>query len=227
MPSSSRLLVLPLFAITACTDEPPAPDVSNLSITMRWETDGTRSVDIRIANPDIPCESESQCESAPWSLTVDGVVLPTSPVTCISAQDNLFGRIPKRCEGGSARLILREDGAEDLELVATSDGAPNEVALRGIRRKHVFVQELPFEGGAPGVVRVDDLALVSDVYEAIYTRPSAGELHDAAYQDGAHRLQLSPFNLDGGTYHVQIRARALQAGTTIAVPIEGVLTVGP
>ena len=237
--SSNRQLWLPGIAIVivaGCVDEPPQPDVSNLTIVMSWKDDTTRGIDIRISNPDIPCdevdegflgESAVECVSGPWTLTVDGVELNTHPIKCWSAHDGLFGHTPKRCDGGTASMILQERESEDVELVAMSNGEENRIVLHGIRKTHTFVQETPLsQGGASGLVRVDDLVLASDVFTAIYSRPGTSQVRDAAYRDSTNRLRLSPTGLTDGAYQLRVLARATQGRATIAIPIEGALTVG-
>lgn len=145
---SSRLWVsgIIIASVAGCLDDPPAsPDISNLTIVMRWEDDDTRSIGIAIAHPDIPCtevdegflgESAVECRSAPWTLSVDGREVVTSPVTCWSAHDGLFGHVAKRCNGGTARTTLFEHASEDVELVARTDSDEQRVVLRGIRRTY-------------------------------------------------------------------------------------------
>lgn len=76
-------------------------------------------------------------------------------------------------------------------------------------------------------MRVDELALVSDVYTALYSQSGGTVGRDAAYASDGNRLQLSPFSLANGTYDVRVLGLASQGGATIAVPIEGPMVVGP
>jgi hypothetical protein len=237
---SSRLLLFSgsvIASVAGCVEDHPAPDISNLSIAMRWQGDATRSMAISIVNPDIPCteveegflgDSAVQCTSSPWTLRVDGASAITSPVTCWSAHDGLFGHTPKRCEGGAASLILPEHASEDVEIVATTDTDEKRIVLSGVRRTFSFVQVTPFAGGEPGVIAVGDLQLVRSSFPALYLQSGVTTLRDFAEPgDNTSQLRLSPINLADGIYPVRVLGLASQGGATIAVPIEGSLAVGP
>jgi hypothetical protein len=230
--------VVVVATVAGCTDEPPSPKISALSVAMRWEPDDRRSIEISIVNPDIPCtetessfvgESPVECKSAPWSLSVDGFDLVTSPVVCWSAYDGLFGHENKRCSGGQAKTLLNESAGADVDIVAISDSDETRVVLRGVRQTYHFVQETGFDSGQPAVVRVDGLDLESDSFAAVYSRSTGVVVRDSALPgEDASRLHLSPYNLEPGLYNVRVLALAAQGPlATIAVPIEGGLTVGP
>ncbi|HEY5924063.1 MAG TPA: hypothetical protein VIV11_20425 [Kofleriaceae bacterium] len=233
-------MLLPGIAIASvagCVEEPPPPDIGNLTISMRWKDDTTRSLDVRIANPDIPCteveegflgDEAVKCVSAPWAVVVDGVELNTEPVTCWSGHETLFGYTPKRCEGGTAQMILQAHTSEHVAVVATTNEDRNEIVLAGVRATHTFIQAMPFQGGAPGVGQVNGLSLVNDRFTAIYSRDGYPQLRgEASRGDADNRLHMSPLGLSAGTYYVRVLALAKQGPATIAVPIEGALTVGP
>jgi hypothetical protein len=239
MPTNPRSVFLAALvgSATGCLEEePPAPDVSNLKVEMRWEANDKRMLEISIANPDIPCteveeeflgEEAVRCTSAPWTLSVDGKDVVTNPVICYSAHDTLFGHVNKRCEGGRALVQVVETGAEDIELVAQGDGEENRVVIEGVRRTYPFVQQTAFDRGSPGTAVVDELELSSDVYTAVYSRASVEALRDSAFASDGNVLRMSPYSLAGGTYDVRVLAKASHPRGTIAVVVEGTLAVAP
>jgi hypothetical protein len=239
MPPIHRLVVAGVVAsVAGCVEEPPAPNISRLSVSMRWNGDTQRSVDVSIVDPDIPCteveegflgESAVECKSAQWSVTVDGVEVGGTPVTCWSAHDGLFGHVPKRCQGGKATAVLPDVASDDVEIVATTAGDENRIVLAGVRRTHTFVQERPFQGGEPGLGRAQDLTLVSDVVPALYMQAGKLVLSESAYtnQSSQNSISLSPHDIADGTYTVRVLVQAQHHFGTIAVPVEGSLTVGP
>lgn len=205
---------------------------------MRWASDDRREVFVALANAEIPCteveegflgDSAVECNSTPWTLRIDGVDAMTTPVTCWSGHDGLFGYIDKRCEGGQAVMTLPDGAGEDVEIVAATEGDENRITLRGARRTYTLVEEVGFDHGQPGIVRVDDLELVSDVFTAIYTQAGTALERDVARRvfDDTSRLELSPYALENGDYDVRVLALAKRDGATIAVPIAGSITVGP
>ena len=226
-----------IACLVGCVDDgPPMPDVSNLKIVMSWQDDDTRHIAISIANPDIPCddveegflgESAVQCTSGKWTLTVDGSDVQTSRVTCYSAHDGLFGHVPKRCNGGTALTTLQDHGGEDVEIVARSGDEERRIVVHGVRRTYPLVQEVAFSRGGPGVVRVDDLALVSDVFAALYSQNGGTVGRDEARVAERGRLHVSPFSLANGSYNLRVLALASRDGATIAVPLEGTFVIGP
>ncbi|MEJ7596308.1 MAG: hypothetical protein WKG01_00245 [Kofleriaceae bacterium] len=211
--------------------------ISNLAVVMRWEADNRRVVEVSIIDPDIPCtdveegylgESAVKCQSTPWRFEVDGISGRPTPVTCWSAYDGLFGHVSKRCEGGKGSVSLAESDREEVTIVATTDIDETVIVVPGVRRAYAFVQESGFDRGGPGVVRVDELMLQQEVFPALYSQPDGSIEHDEAFPGEANRLQLSPYALANGTYDVRVLATARSApNVTIAVPVEGTLTVGP
>lgn len=238
MRSSCLWLTGFLASAAGCADDLPAPDISRLSVVMRWEADDRRSVEVSIVDRDLPCEgvekgflgeSAVKCPSRPWKFSVDGVVGRPTPVTCWSAYDGLFGPVPKRCEGGTGKVTLADLEAEDVEILATTDDDDNVIVIPGVRRVYTFVEESPFQGGTPGIVRVDaELALQNDTFAALYTQPDGEIERGSALPGDGNRLQLSPFGVPAGAYPVRVLAVAHRdRGVQVAVPVEGSLTVGP
>jgi hypothetical protein len=218
------------------------PDISDLRVVVGWANDDeTRNIEVQIRHPDIPCtgtdddllgESGVECTSAPWELVVDGTPLETLPVTCTSAHDGMFGPVPKRCEGGWASAQLPDSASEDVEIVATTATDEAGLTIHGARGRHTFVEEAPFRSiFEPGIVRVDGLELLDDggFVVALYTSAD-GSAHyrDAArlHEGDSSRLELSPSGIDvSGVYDVRILAGAAIDGATVALPIDGSLTV--
>ncbi len=243
-----------LLAPIACGEgEPPTPDISELRVAIEW-VDGSdeRTVEVNIPN-DLPCtgtegggigslgEDGVECESAPWTLTVDGTSLTTTPVSCTAAHEGLFGDIAKSCHGGRAFGSLPDVPHDDVEIVATTDDDETRLTVPGVRAIHPFVteQDPSLTILEPAIVWVDDLDLADDTHFARYTSVDdgvpphelSGHVDIVAADDEGSRMELEAHRNDEITdyadeYDVRIRATArLDRTTRVALVVEGSLSV--
>jgi hypothetical protein len=235
----THLVVVVLAA--GCTDEPTQPDISDPTIAMHWTTGHQRTIDVSIV-ADIPCSGTKQellgeegieCVSAPWTLTIDGVAVETTPVTCTSAHDAfLAGPQPKRCEGGKATSApLPEAVGEDVVIVLATDQAEHRVTLHGVRRTYTWTEQAPLQSSSePGLVRVDDVELRGTMFKASFTPPDGGAptfgiAETSTTDTGQLKLSFASADRVAGLYAVRVDGYAHDDGATIAVPIEGTLNV--
>lgn len=235
---SFRVVAATVIALTGCVDVPAEPDISDLDVSIRWSSDTTRTLSVAIVNAEIPCEDPeegflgedaAECTSARWTLLVDGVDVPTTPITCLSAHDAfLAGHIEKRCEGGTATFPLAETGAVDVEIVAANAFDENRIVIPDVRRTYALVEELPSIDGEPGIARTDDIDLHNGTYTAIFERPDAAPRRAFVQRAGQdpHRLELED-NLEPGDYDVRVLASKASDGVSVAVPLVGRVSVLP
>jgi hypothetical protein len=218
-------------------DDRPEVDVAGLSVTMTWSDGGTRHMTIAVPQ-DIPCEGHSdeflgqsgiECTSKPWTLTVDGVALPTSPVRCTSAHETLFGHIDKDCDGGSVFATLDDSGDGDVQIVATTESDDNQVALRGVRQTYSWTQVSPYHSVvAPGIVRVDGIEPGGGYLKAYFTGPGGTKIQGSADTTGRDPRELTlktDVDVIDGEYSVVVHGFTHVDGFNVAVPIRGKLTV--
>lgn len=237
MPSGHIAAAVLLVAAAGCLAEEPPPDIDRLHIRVVW-VNGYRDVEVSV--PEIPCtgtkdgflgEEGVECESAPWTLTVDGAVFETTPVKCTAAHEGLFGPVDEYCTGGRAYAALPDVASEDVEILASTGAKHTRRVLSGVRRTYAWTEETPFQGSShPGLVRVEEgLELGTGPFSVSLMRPDGAPARGSARRPSADvgelELSLDFGNHINGVYSARVQAYVRQDAVTIAVPIEGTLTV--
>ena len=234
-----RAAVALVLGLVGCIgEETPRADIENATVRVSWSAGTSRYVNVSI--PEIPCvgtdsellgESGERCESTPWSVSIDGVVIETKTIRCEAAHDGWFGRVDKRCEGTSMSAVLPVSDNEDVDVVIETDGEQVRHVLHGVRRTYRFAQEVAADPGMdrPGVVRVDEIELAGTRYVATFTLDGDTRTGEARVMtDTTGKLELvPPSTSDAGEYQVRVLAYTRDGDVTLAVPIEGALTVTP
>jgi hypothetical protein len=226
-----------LLAAAGCVEEPVPPDIDHMSILIYWVND-RRDVEVKV--PEIPCtgtksgflsEDGEECESARWTLTIDGVPFETTPVKCTAAYRGIFGPVGKHCSGGHALAALPYVTSEDVEILASTGTKHTRTLLTGVRRTYAWNEEAPFQGSShPGLARVQPAVELGWLpYQASFTgpdgAPATGSADRSSADAGVLALSLSPGTHINGVYAVHVQGNLRQNGVTFAVPLEGTLTV--
>lgn len=235
MPPAQVTAIALLVAVAGCLDGDPPPDIDRMTIRVLWVY-GNRTLEVTV--PEIPCtgtkqtllgEDGVQCNSAPWTLTVDGVAFKTTPVMCTSAYHGLFGSVDKHCTGGRASGALPEAAGEDLEIDVSTDGKRVRKVLTGVRRIYTWTEEAPFQGPSqPALVRLEPGLEASGEFDMPFVladgTPARGEARSSS--DDAGQLALAiRFAIADGVYTARVEAYVERDAVTVAVPIEGTFTV--
>ena len=225
-----------LLALAAGCVEEPALDIDHMTIRVNW-VKGQRNVAVSL--PDLPCvgtkrgflgEEGVECNSAPWTLSVDGTAFATTPMQCTAAHDGWFGRVDEDCSGGSASAALPDAAGEDVELVASTGDKRAHRVLRGVRRTYAWTEQAPLDSSHPGLVRVEgSVQLGFGPFAASFTRPDGAPARGSARRSTTDLAELE-LSLDAGSripgaYAAHVEAYVRQDDATIAVPIDGTLTV--
>jgi hypothetical protein len=235
--SSARLAAVALVVAAAgCVEEPLAPDIDHLRIHVFW-ANGRR--DVAVSIPEIPCtgtkggflgEEGEQCETAPWTLTIDGVPFETTPMKCTAPYRGIFGPVDKSCSGGTAQAALPYVTAEDVEILAATGKRHTRTVLRGVRRSYPWTEEAPLQGASqPGLVRLPPGLELSgggyDLSVMLAKGTAQGSARHSTADPGRLELSVAVSKDLNGVYPARVEAYMRQDELTIAVAVDGMLTI--
>ena len=104
--------------------------------------------------------------------------------------------------------------------------------LHGVRKTYYFVEESPYlNPGTPSIVHVDGVEVASSgILQAWYTKDGKSEGQGQAYEHNGDSTRLAvspPFAIKSGTYEVRVLGRKKDGAASIAIPIEGLVTISP
>ena len=236
MPSARVAASVLLVLAAGCVEDDPLLDIDHMTIRVNWVR-GRRTVEVSL--PELPCvgtkrgflgEEGIECKSAPWTLSVDGTAFATTPMQCIAAHDGWFGPVDEYCSGGRASAALPDAAGEDVELAGSTGDKHTHRVLRGVRRTYTWTEQAPLDSSHSGLVRVETgLDLGVGPFAALFTRPDGVPAHGSARRASTELAELE-LSLDAsgripGAYAAHVEAYVRQEEATIAVPIDGTLTV--